>query len=240
LGGEGGGTGNTSDPLWGCLDQPPATASGPLNLSVHVQKISDQSPVADAEVTVCRMLDPSCTAPLGHSITDAKGDAHFELPNRFRAFVRVTQSEPPSPEQQLVPLYYYLGPFLDGDASVTLQAMTMTLLQQLSFVVQVPMLTERGMVLVNALNCESKAAAGVAIRADAADDLAQPFFVVGGIPNTSRNDTDPTGYGGFFNLREGLTSLTGEIVATGRTYGTTTVQVRPGTITQTSLVPGSD
>jgi hypothetical protein len=123
--------------------------------------------------------------------------------------------------------------------SVTLQATTMRLLNQRSFVLQVRVLGDRGMVLVNALNCQSEAATGVTIRADAADDLATSFSVVRGIPDTSRKDTDSTGYGGFFNLREGVATLTGEIVATG-TYGTTTVHVRPGTITQASLVPGSD
>jgi hypothetical protein len=238
-GGGAGGAGGSSDPFWGCLDQPAPAAPGPgpFNVTLHLQNIAESNPVAGAEVTLCRKLDTTCESPEGASSTDASGEVTFQVPRGFDGYVQTVKIDPSlDPQQQLVPSYYYFNPGVDSDLRVTLNAMTGALLLQLAFLVEAPQMADRGLILVNALNCRLEPAVGVAFSTDPADTLSTLFYVVGGVPDTSSGATGPDGFAGFANINAGNVAVTGEIAETGREIDSVAFHVRPSSLTQTRLV----
>ena len=127
-----------------------------------------------------------------------------------------------------MPTYYYFNPVLAGDLSLNVQVMTARLRQVLFLVAGGQPLADRGLVFVQALNCRGEGAAGIALRADTADELTQVSDPAGGSAN---------GHGIFHNLPAGTATLSAEVLTTGRTFGTTAVHVRPDALTHVRLAP---
>jgi hypothetical protein len=234
-----GGAGGATDPAWGCLDQPqPPSSPRPFNVLIHAAHIGEQRPVQGAEVALCRRIDPSCDPPLALSLTDANGDTAFDVPGGLSSFVRITKNDATlPPEQQLLPAYYFVNPLVAADVSVNVSMMNSRLQQMFNLLVEVQQLPDRGMILVNALDCRGLPAPGVVFRSDRADELATPFYVEGGVPIRSRSSTNSDGFGGLINVPAGTTMVSGEIVASGRTLGQVPLFVLPNSLVQTQLAP---
>jgi hypothetical protein len=233
-----GGAGGATDPAWGCLDQPqPASGSGPFNVRIHVVEVADSRPVPGAEVALCRKISPDCANPDARLLTDANGDAAFEVAGGVSSFVRITKNDPTTPpEMLLLPSYYFFNPPIAADLSVNVSMMSNRLRQVFGQLVEVQPLPDRGMIVVNALDCRGLPAPGVAFRSDRADELATPFYVESGVPIGSRSSTNSDGFGGLFNVPTGLTMVSGEVLATGRTFGDVSLIVWPNSLVQTRLV----
>jgi hypothetical protein len=60
--------------------------------------------------------------------------------------------------------------------------------------------------------------------------------VEGGVPIGGRSSTNSDGFGGLINVAAGTTMLSGEILASGRTFGELSVFVRPNSVVQTRIV----
>jgi hypothetical protein len=231
---------------WKCLDEPPAptTPAHPYYVTVHAQSISNQRPVIDAEVTMCRKLDPGCTAPEAKTRTNENGDAVLQINQGVtNPFISIKKSIADNPDEDWVSAYYFFNPAINSDMNVTVQMATQTLRNQLIFVLQVPQQPDRGLILINAINCQGTAAQGITFSADTADDETTPFYVVGGIPNVTLSSTNTDGYGGFINIPAGkdangeAVTVTATIEQTQRQMNTNSFVVRPNTITYSRMVP---
>jgi hypothetical protein len=149
-----GGAGGATDPLWGCLDQPrPPSGPGPFDVRLHVVDMASSIPVAGADVALCRKIDPECAVPEARFLTDANGDAAFEVgAQEGSLFVRITQTDPAmSPEQRMMPVYYFF-PTITGDVSVNVVALTSRIFQTFNILMNVQPLPDRGMIFVNTLS----------------------------------------------------------------------------------------
>jgi hypothetical protein len=233
------------DPLWACLDEAPAPAQPrPYTVTVHAQNIANMRPVIDAEVKLCRKLDPECTGPERETRTDGNGDAVLEIPdNVTTAYFSIKKFDATDPNEQWVPAYYYFNPNINSSMNVSVQMATQTLRNQLIFVLQVPQEPTRGLMLINALNCQGTAAQGIVFKADKADEATTTFYVVSGLPNITQTSTNTDGYGGFINIPVGTTgkgdtvTVIAEVEATGRVMNTNALHVRPDAITYSRMVP---
>jgi hypothetical protein len=234
-----GGAGGASDPAWGCLDQPqPPSGPGPYSVRIRVVEVANSIPVQGAEVALCRRISPECATPDARSLTDDDGQAAFEVAGGGSSFVRIITKNHPAlpPEQQLLPAYYFFNPPIASDLNVNVSMMTSRLQQMFNRLVEVQQLPDRGMILVNALDCRGLPAPGVVFRSDRADELATPFYVEGGVPIRSRSSTNSNGFGGLVNVPAGITMVSGEIAASGRTLGEVSLIVWPNSLVQTRLV----
>ena len=98
-------------------------------------------------------------------MTDSNGDAVFEapaaLPAAYVSIIKFEQDLPPEEAgKAIVPAYYYFNPTVNTDMSVSVQMATVTLRNQLTFLFMAPQEDTRGLLLINALNCNLAAAAG--------------------------------------------------------------------------------
>jgi hypothetical protein len=244
-----GASGMCEDP-WKCLDQPPPPAV-PVDerppsyyITVHAQNIVNQSPVTNAEVKLCRKLDPTCDKPESQGTTDSNGDVTLQIAsNVTTAYFSVKKFVEGEINEQWVPAYYYFNPNITGDMTVSVQMATFDLRGKLIFVLQVPQEDTRGLMLINAFNCAGTAAPGIVFTADKQDEATTPFYVVSGVPNITRTSTNTDGYGGFINIPVGETgngdtvTVTATVELTGRVMNTNALHVRPNAITYSRMVP---
>jgi hypothetical protein len=153
---------------------------------------------------------------------------------------RVISSASPTattdPLQQILPSYYFFNPPIAGALSVNVQVMNTRLFQMLNLLMEVQPLADRGMILVSAQSCLGHRAPGVSIRVNPADDLTTPFCVESGVPNPSLTGTNADGFGGLSNVPAGNVMVSGEILASGRTYGDVSLFVKPDSLTVTPVV----
>jgi hypothetical protein len=232
-----------SDPQWTCLGQPVARSEpGPRLVTVHLQHlVASRGPVVGAVVKVCRKIDVSCDEgqPAEGLITDADGNVTLELASGETENLQIVKNEPGlPPSQQLLTTYFYdFRPPGDRTATVSVQMATVELHDQLMSVLSAAPQPDRALVLLNAKTCQGAAAANVTFRADPA---AEPFYAVGGIPNSETIGTDESGFGGFANMTAGAVTITGELAKTGTPMGSISVLVRPNSLVQASLVPSTD
>jgi len=227
------------DPLWGCLDGPPpeAPGPGPFTVNFHTQDIFRQDPetniaipIADMDVKVCRKLDTDCEDPEAVGLkTDANGDLSVQVAGNFNGYVIFEKEEHTTG-------VYYFNPGVASDVNVSVQIGTPGIVAGLTGIVGSEQLEDRGLILLNVLDCQGAAGGGITYKADGTDDLSRTFYVVDGLPTASVNATDATGYGGLVNVLPGARTVHGEIEATGRRIDTISVRVRANAITYSRLV----
>ncbi len=229
------------DPLWGCVNRPPSPPAGPgpFNITIHAQGILDSKPIAGAAVTLCRKIDAECQDPETKPplVTDDNGDVTLEIRNAFSGFVSIVKKDPSlGAADQLVDAYYYFNPAINSDLNVSVQMATVGLRGGLTGFLNSPQQDDRGLVLLNVLNCQGTAGGGVVFKSDGADDMTKTFYVSGGLPDDSLTATDPSGFGGFVNIHSETVTITGEVQETGQLIDTISAVVRPNTITYSRLV----
>jgi hypothetical protein len=225
------------DLTWGCLKKPPEVVSdpGPFTINFHAQEILTQDPVPGAAVKVCRKIDVECEDPEATGlVTDANGDVSLQISRTsagaaFSGYVMFDKAE-------MVSGIYMFNPAVTSDLTLTVQIASPGIVAALTGSVGAPQLEDRGIMLLNVLDCEGKAAAGVSYKSDHFDDASRVFYTVDGLPNTSVNATDATGYGGFVNIIPGTVAVTAELESSGARVDTTSYVVRAGAITYSRLV----
>ncbi len=100
----------------------------------------------------------------------------------------------------------------------------------------------RGHIAVNAADCAFTPAAGVSFTVNPSDMATVRYYLVGGVPATTATATDSSGIAAFVNLP---TTPPAELVvasatsgqAGGKSMGSLTFIVRPGTLTTSGLFP---
>jgi hypothetical protein len=226
---------------WRCLGRTtPATAGpGRFKLSITARMFGDaQMGLPDATATLCRKIDAHCSDHDDERTTDGNGNVTFDVPAAFGGFVRVTKADDTlPPEQRIMPSFYYVSPNMNSDQDVVVQMTSVAMRNAAMALVGVAFREDRGLMLVNALDCNNAAARGVFFETEAADSETEKFFVRNGLPDRAATLTDVTGFGGFLNAVPGITSVTARIGETDRVIGTLGITVTADALTQTRFVP---
>jgi hypothetical protein len=235
---------------WSCLDGPiswpkPATVSN-LSFSVTFVNFFSEQPFAGAIVKACSKLDFTCASPLDTGTTDATGLVALTVPSGlsgFDGYLDVTGGKAGGVGAPVFPAIWYPVPFVvaDGWRGRTLLLASDEFLSIAAATNTTPDPT-RGHIAVNAVDCAFGPAAGVTFSVDAADGKTVGFYLVGGVPATGANATDQSGIAAFENVPTNVPArltVVGAIAgaASGKTMGTMSFIVRPGTLTTPSSFP---
>jgi hypothetical protein len=235
---------------WACLDTPilwPKPPSvGTITFSVTFVSLTTEEPFIGASVQACSKLDYTCASPLDTATADSTGMVTLTVPgglSGFDGYLDVTGGQVGGSGASVFPSLWYPVPFvvadgwrgrtllLSSDEFVALAGATGTTLDP-----------TRGHVGVNAEDCAFGPAAGVTFAVDVADAQTVSFYLVNGVPVTSATATDQSGLAAFVNLPiAGSTRLTvvraSSGPAGGKSMGSLTFVLRPGTLTTSSSFP---
>jgi hypothetical protein len=235
---------------WACLDSailwPKPKAVGSITFSVTFVDFSTERPFVGAAVKACGKLDFSCATPLAQSTTDGTGLVAVTVPAGlagFDGYLDVSGGKIDGTGSSTYPALWYPVPFVvsDGWRGRT-QLLSADEFPGLAVVTNTTLDPTRGHFATNAVDCALSPAAGVSFVADSADQKTQSYYLVGGVPVVTATATDQSGIGGFINLP---TSLPARLVvvrafsgsANGKSMGSLTFIIRPGTVTAMSTYP---
>lgn len=93
-----------------------------------------------------------------------------------------------------------------------------------------------GNLLIQAVDCDGRPAAGVTFGIEQFGDQVHPLYVENGIVSSVAGGTDSAGLGGFVGVPPGFVSVTGHN-AEGAVIGAVGVQSAPSVLTYTTLAP---
>ncbi len=224
------------DKTWSCLDAPPvaSTATGPFHVTMHLTDIVSAMPISGVTANLCRKLDVACTDPQGPSVvSDATGLVAFDVPAAFTGYVSLQEGA------AIMPGLYFFNPAVNSDLDVpSVQLASPGIASALIKGLGAKQDANDGIMLLSVVDCTGTNAADVTMSftqsADASASVS--FYSVGGLPNATVTMTDTSGYGGAVNVAPGNVAVTAKR-SDGRTIGTYSLFVNPGTITYSKLVP---
>jgi hypothetical protein len=235
-GGSGGGDagGGIDDSVWTCLDRPPpvVTAPGPFHVTFQLSNpLAPTEIPAGVAVQLCRKLDPECTDPLATTMSDDKGALAFDVDKAFTGFALFTH------KTYMTGLYFFNPPVNNDLEAVAVQLFTPSTVGTLVGLLHTTQQADRGIMLLNVVNCNGANAPGVQFESDGPLLGAIPFYSQGGIPNSLATVTDTAGYAGYVNASPGSFGVKGVVVGTKREVPLISLFVRAGAITYSKLVP---
>jgi hypothetical protein len=209
--------------------------------------VTTEEPFVGAAVKACAKLDYACANPLDTATADANGLVTLTVPgglSGFDGYLEVNGGQVAGSGAAVFPSLWYPIPFivadgwrgrtllLSADEYVGLAAATGTTLDP-----------TRGHVALNAVDCAYGPAADVTFSVDVADAQTVVFYLVNGVPVTTATATDQSGLAAFANLPTmgSPTRLTvvraSAGAAAGKSMGSLTFVIRPGTLTTSSSFP---
>ncbi len=237
---------------WACLDAPilwpRPKGTGSITFSVTFVDFNAEKPFVGATVKACDKLDFPCAAPVAQATTDATGLVSLTVPpglDGFDGYLDVTGGKLEGTGSAAFPAIWYPIPFViaDGWRGRT-QLPSADEFPQFAFATGTTLDPLRGHFGANAADCLFTPAAGVSFSVDSADAKTQSFYLVGGVPSTTSvaKATDQSGIGGFINLPTVAPARLAVIRASsgaagGKSMGSFTFIIRPGTFTTTSAYP---
>lgn len=227
-----------SDPTWGCAGSPAILnpdAGTTFVASIVVFDGESQEPLPGVQATLCAKLDVDCTSPLASPITsDSNGLVSFNVPGGFNGYLELTSST-------IVPTLYFFNPPI---VSNTTSPQDVSLLQPADVMglgegAGVTLLSDRGIIILTALDCQGNPAPGVDFSVSNGDPMTAVFYAVGMLPQNDAGApcTGISGYAGLANVPPGLAAVTGTLLATGEKLGTVSLFVRAGSVTYSQWVP---
>lgn len=235
---------------WSCLDSPiiwpKPTAVGNVTFSVTFVNFTSEQPFVGATVKACNKLDFSCATPLDRATSDATGLVSLTVPtgtSGFDGYLDVTGGSVGGTGAPAFPAIWYPVPFVVADGwrgrTLLLSADEVVALTMATGTVPDP---TRGHVALNAADCVFGPAAGVSFLVDSADQETVSYYLVGGVPVTTATATDQSGIGTFLNLPTTAPARLTVVrafsgTAGGKSMGSLTFIVRPGTVTTSSSFP---
>lgn len=222
-----------ADPTWECLSVPstPNPQPAPFRISVTLLDLVSRTPVANAQIKLCRKIDVDCAAPVVTAVSDGNGAAMFSTDMvDFTGYLAVQASG-------IVPTLYFFNPPIDRDQTVSVTMASPLayggLLQKLG---RQP-IPGHGSVVMNAADCTGAPAAGVTYATANGDGNTFPFYTVGGLPTVSAPATDAAGYGGLINVPAGAATVATSLASPRTDLGTISLLVQDGAITYSRVVP---
>jgi hypothetical protein len=244
---------------WECLATPvawpKAPPAGTITFSVTFVNFTAEAPFVGSAVKACSKLDLTCQNPLDVATTDASGTVTVTVPaglSGFDGYLDVSGGKAGGTGSPVFPALWYPVPFIVADGSrgptTLLGADEFTTLTMATGTTLDP---NRGHITLNAVDCAFGPAAGVSFVVDSADQSTVSYYLIGGVPTTTAMATDQYGIGAFINVPTTLATMGDAAVATpklavvrafsaaagGKSMGSLTFVVRPGTQTTSSSFP---
>jgi hypothetical protein len=222
------------EPTWGCLGEVPTPASGvgPFRVTLNVQDLVSQKPLAGVSARLCRKLDVNCEAP--ESATVISGDdgvVVFEVPGRFTGYVYFTRDD-------LSPGLYFFNPPVTADTNIAaVQLVSPIIASLLTSQAGTTQSSDRGLALLSTANCAGRPGEGVQFQSEDKDASSVIFYSANSLPVATATATDADGYGGIINLPPGTAVITGILAADGREVSSISLLMKAGAITYTRLAP---
>jgi hypothetical protein len=222
---------------WDCVGKRgnPLPNGPQTQLTVVVSQWSPGQNVAGAQVLAC--IDPACNPPTATGTTDASGQVVLTFPDQgnigFGGYLDVSASG-------YVPERYFLAYQL-SELRSTIAVRLATQLQLTAEFAVVPGLTldsTRGVVVVDATDCDLQGAAGITVHPDGIDAETRLLYVANGYISATATATDALGAAVLVNVPPATNiSLTATPQALGRPSSHASVLVRAGTISYVELLP---
>lgn len=233
-GGQGGG-----DTRWGCLGDvtwPDPQPGVTVTLRVRLQMASAGEPIPDDTVVhFCSTLDVTCASPIAGPLTiEADGSIAVQIESGTRGYFQLG-----GPGIMPTVLYFsrpaQAEPLPVAELPVTI--ITPSLYQALISATGFEDNPERGTLLTVTIDCAGKPSAGVRLESPEDDEGATPFYFVGLNPSPNATQTDVSGFGGVLFMPTGTGTVSSYVAADDRLIGTSSFQIRPGTLTSVSIEP---
>jgi hypothetical protein len=218
---------------WACLDTPRQVSTGVGSFQVTVQLLDGTSlkPIQGVEVRACHKVDVECTAPAGSTVSDGDGQVTLSVPGETGSYLSLKHDG-------VVPSLYFFNPTPTADTSLEPVYMIKTeILPVMTALIGAEQLSDRGLVYITSFNCAGSQTAGVSLAVAQGDAQTIPYYIIDSLPNKLATATDKDGWGGFFNLKPGTATITGQLQDTQRVLGAISLIVRPGTVTYGRMVP---
>jgi hypothetical protein len=235
---------------WACLNSPivwpKPNVLGNVTFSITFVSFTSEQPFEGANVKACSKLDFSCSTPLATTTSDATGLVTVTVPvglSGFDGYLDVTGGKVGGTGAAVFPAIWYPVPYViaDGWRGRT-QLPSTDEFGELTMASGTQLTATRGHIAVNAGDCAFTPAAGVSFTATPIDQATVPYYLVGGVPATTATATDSSGVAAFVNLPTMSTAGLAVVSATagqaqGKSMGSLTFIVRPGTLTTSGLFP---
>jgi hypothetical protein len=235
---------------WACLDTPivwpKPPAVGSITFSVTFVTFTSEQPFVGETVKACSKLDFTCATPIDTVTADASGIVSVTVPaglSGFDGYLDISGGKVNGTGASSFPTIWYPVPFVvaDGWRGRTQLLSTDEFLLLTSVTGATPDPT-RAHVAMNAVDCAFGPAAGVSFAVDSADHNTVSYYLVGGVPVTTATKTDQSGIGAFVNVPTVAPARLAVVrafsgAAGGKSMGSMTFILRPGTMTTPSLFP---
>lgn len=226
---------------WQCLfEEPPPVESGTVTITVPISTLTSDGPLEGATVKACRKVDTECEAPVAEVVSGNAG-LRFTLPANFNGYLQVE-------EEGYSPMMFFLpSPLRDNEELPTLTLLQANLVLGLAKAVggtSAELDQTRGQLLLTAHNCSGEKSARVQFKVPDLDDKTVVYYTEDSVPSQDLSATTASGSGGFMNIEAGVHTISfvpasdDEEEESDFAYGTETVLVRAGWVTNARLAPG--
>lgn len=225
-----------ADPAWECLSErsTPSTQHPPFHVVVTLADLVTRTPVANAQIKLCRKLDVDCTTPVSTATSDANGGVTLSVDTAdFTGYLAVQASG-------IVPTLYFFNPPVDRDQAITVSLTSPIAYGGLLFQLGRQPIAGHGSIVILSADCTGAPAAGVTYSTANGDGVTAAFYTVASLPTLSATATGPDGYGGLINVPAGAATVATSLVSPHTDLGTISLLVQDGAITYTRVVPLGD
>ena len=221
----------------------PTNSTPAYKLTMHLQDAVSSKALPGIAAQLCRRLDVTCADPSGAPVvSDSGGGVTMPIEAAFNGYVQLTDSNAGSGSSSIAPSLYFLTAPASGDLNLPSVPLASPLAAA-GIVYSAGGTTwdsTRGIVLLNAFDCQGQTAADLVFSVGGAPDPSSfTFYLVKGYPTTDATATDATGYGGLVNITPGVTTIAATLAPSSRKVSTISVLIRAGYISYSSVTPNS-
>jgi hypothetical protein len=231
---------------WTCLGNVHAWSGkgSTTTLSTVVRDLVTGSPVAGADVSLCRFTDPDCTQPVVPAqTTDATGHVAFDVPFANFGFASPADSFTQVLAPGYMPALYFIGyPVTEAQAPLAQPAVIiLTMAEAATFFASESLDPNLAWVQAGVFDCLGDSAADMQITIDSTDPrIRQFYYQTGGgsfVPDFKAMATSGFGYGGFINVPPGVVTLTATPLGHDKPVAQVHVLAKAGTLSNYFMFP---
>lgn len=214
---------------------PAPEMSETVHFTMPAREFVSDMPPKGLKVSACRINDLSCADPVAtFEDGDGTGNIELELPYAFVGYLDVRSDD------TLPALWYFTQPLTKSVVYKNLGMVAPSTLELLAAIAGYKSDTSKGLVVLEAFDCNKKATGGIHFEQSKSGGL--PFFIIDSTPSaestvTVRDDATDTASGGFLNATPGFTVFTARIGVDGPVLGEFNALVRANTVTYLDIYP---
>jgi hypothetical protein len=219
------------DQTWTCLDAPSETVTGSVHVNITLVDLVKQTPLEGVTLSLCAKIDGDCSLPLQPQyVSNSAGQIDVVMPAGFAGYFQADGAGiypslifPPSTRKQRAPS--------------TIPLMAYDFYKTMMSGVKATVAADRSVILMTALDCLGRPAAGLQLSSPDIDDQTVSYLIAGGMPSRTVTVTDESGNGGFVNVPTGSVIINSTLEAGNRPVGTAGVQARAGRVSMAIIMP---